>query len=226
MADRGFTVLVGQRYQQLALLGEGGMGCVYRVLDRLTGRQVALKRVALSSLAQTQTVQASVSARSLGSRSSQQPSAQRTFRLALAHEFRTLATLRHPNIVSVLDYGFDEEREPFFTMELLEAPRDLLTATRTASLPEKLGILAQLLRALSYLHRHNIVHRDLKPSNIQVIAGKGGPQLKLLDFGIAFHSGANVELSGTDQAFSTSRRDGLSGSGRYLGGGSLGWAGG
>jgi serine/threonine protein kinase len=197
MADRGFTVLVGQRYQQLALLGEGGMGCVYRVLDRLTGRQVALKRVALSSFAQTQTVQASSSARSLGSRSSQQPSAQRTFRLALAHEFRTLATLRHPNIVSVLDYGFDEEREPFFTMELLETPRDLLTATRTASLPEKLGILAQLLRALSYLHRHNIVHRDLKPSNIQVIAGKGGPQLKLLDFGIAFHSGANVELSGT-----------------------------
>jgi serine/threonine protein kinase len=148
-------VLIGQRYQVMSLLGEGGMGGVYRALDRLTGHEVALKKVQLHPRRrQPGTPEPSDKA----ARSSP---ALRTFRLALAHEFRTLATLRHPNIVGVLDYGFDAEREPFFTMQLLEQPRDLVSATRGADVPEKLAILAQLLRALVYLHRHNIIHRGL-----------------------------------------------------------------
>ena len=88
------------RYQLLAPLGAGSMGAVYRAYDRLSGQDVALKRVTLDSPALDDDSDA--------------------LRLALAHEFRTLAGLRHPNIISVLDYGFDAERQPFFTMELLE----------------------------------------------------------------------------------------------------------
>jgi len=86
-------------------------------------------------------------------------------REALATEFHTLAALRHPNIISVLDYGFDREQTPFFTMELLAAPRTLVAAGADLPPAEKIELVAQLLRALAYLHRHHIVHRDLKPSN-------------------------------------------------------------
>lgn len=153
-------MLIGQRYQVMSLLGAGGMGGVYRALDRLTGQEVALKQVQLGPDGKS---------RAGGGRKDAQPNsntALRTFRLALAHEFRTLATLRHPNIVGVLDYGFDAAREPFFTMQLLRQPSDLLTAARGAELPDKLSLLAQLLRALVYLHRHNIIHRDLKPRKV------------------------------------------------------------
>ncbi len=150
-------MLIGRRYELEGLIGHGGMGRVFRALDRLTGQRVALKQVAMG-------LPAKGPGRG-GTPASDEPPARQTNRIALAHEFRTLATLRHPNIVSVLDYGFDENREPFFTMELLDKPRDLLRATSALSLPEKLDILAQLLRALTYLHRCNIVHRDLKPRN-------------------------------------------------------------
>src|SRR5688572_23484673 len=80
------------RYRLEAKIGSGGMGMVYRVTDRLTQGTVALKRVLL-------------------------PGEELTFtsmdsgidvRLAMAQEFKILASLRHPNIISVLDYGFDE----------------------------------------------------------------------------------------------------------------------
>jgi hypothetical protein len=88
------TAEVGRRYLLLDLIVQGGMGRVYRAVDRLTGQTVALKRVLL------------------GARSDLPPARSLD---ALAQEFRTLSTLRHPNINSVLDYGFDAEHRPYFT---------------------------------------------------------------------------------------------------------------
>src|SRR6516164_3237952 len=76
--------LLGSRYRLLNELGLGGMGRVYRALDRSTGRVVTLKR--------------------LYEERDGEPSSLGAARLALAHEFRLLASLRHPNIISVLDY--------------------------------------------------------------------------------------------------------------------------
>src|SRR5262249_51158423 len=87
----------------------------------------------------------------------------------------------HPNIISVLDYGFDSSKQPFFTMDLLESPKTILEAGSGQPVPTQLDLLAQTLQALVYLHRRGIIHRDLKPDNVLVV----GNQVKVLDLGLA-----------------------------------------
>ena len=184
--------LVGHRYVLLDLLGEGGMGQVFRARDRLTGQIVALKRVRFDSswnseeeeLSSTQ----SVGIPALRGQSLTESLAVRSelpLRLLLAQEFRTLVGLRHPHIISVLDYGFDDEQQPFFTMELLDGASDLLQAGKRLGHRDKLRLLDQTLSALQYLHRRGILHRDLKPRNVLVCEAPEGAQVKVLDFGLA-----------------------------------------
>ena len=172
--------VLGARYQLLNELGHGGMGTVYRALDRLSGRVVTLKRM----------LGVSKSDASFGA-----------FCGALAREFQLLASLRHPNITNVLDYGFDEDRAPYFTMDLEESAQTIIDASRGAALAVQIDLLVQVLRALAYLHRLGIVHCDLKPGNILVVRD----QVKVLDFGLSVHREA-VERS----------RHGLSGTLAYM----------
>ena len=149
--------LIANRYQLLEKLGQGGMGKVYKAYDRLNNQMVALKQVLLTST---------------GSEN-----------IELAQEFRIMASLRHPHIISVLDYGFDSEQRPFFTMELLEHPQSIYAFIKNLTLEQQIQIFVQMLQALNYLHRHNIIHRDIKPENTLIQAG----QLHLLDFGLSAH---------------------------------------
>lgn len=175
--------IVGRRYQLVGQLGQGGMGAVYRAVDRLTGQTVALKRV----VAPSDTLQFD----------SQPHTDTINMRLALAQEFRVLASLRHPHIIDVLDYGFDEEGQPYFTMRLLEGSINLLKAGQGKFLPERVELLIQMLQALAYLHRRGIIHRDLKPGNVMVVEDS----VKVLDFGLAMARGVkteeNEEVAGT-----------------------------
>jgi hypothetical protein len=159
---------MGGRYILQQKIGEGGMGAVYRATDRLTQETVALKQV-------------TVPREKLQFPSQALMSKSEDFRLALAQEFKTLASLRHPHIISVLDYGFDEQRQPYLTMELLENAPNLIEAGRELARPQQIELVVQVLQALTYLHRRNVIHRDLKPSNVLVIEG----QVKVLDFGLA-----------------------------------------
>jgi serine/threonine protein kinase len=168
--------LINQRYRLESIIGQGGMGIVYRALDRLTGTQVALKRVVL----QPQTKDGY-----FGHSSSD------SLRLSISQEFRVLSSLRHPHIISVLDYGFDVSRDPFFTMELLDNPLTVLQAVKNLSNAQKTGLLIQMLQALAYLHRRTVIHRDLKPDNVLVVANK----VKLLDFGLAVESARDEKPS-------------------------------
>lgn len=156
---------IARRYILQEQIGKGGMGVVYRAYDRLARRDVALKRV--TPVAELFNVQSTMESQD--------------FRLSLAREFKLSASLRHPHIVEVLDYGFDSTRQPFFTMELLVNPKTFLDAARGKSQQQKLDYLVQLLHALEYLHRRNIVHHDIKPANVLV----ANEQVKVLDFGLS-----------------------------------------
>jgi serine/threonine protein kinase len=156
--------IISNRYQLEALIGSGGMGAVYRATDLLTDEVIALKRLTIDhqnlEFANADTISS---------------------RMALTQEFHILSGIRHPHIVSVLDYGFDERKQPFFTMELIHNPHTLYSYAVERPLAEKYVLLGQVLHALNYLHRRGILHRDLKPANILVGEGKA----RLLDFGLA-----------------------------------------
>jgi serine/threonine protein kinase len=98
-------------------------------------------------------------------------------------EMQMLALMRHPNIVTFLDAGRDENGEPYFAMEYVEGePITTYCERRRLSVRQRLELFLPVCEAVQYAHRHALLHRDLKPSNILVTA-EGIP--KLLDFGIA-----------------------------------------
>lgn len=160
---------VTPRYEILRCIGVGGMGVVYEARDRLKRAHVALKRLHSGSLDREH--------------------------LSLAREFEALATLRHPNIVAVLDYGFTASAEPFLSLELLEGFARIDEAAVGATWSTRASWMLQALRALAYIHARGIVHRDVKPGNILV----SSQTLKVLDFGIAIrpNPGEAPALAGT-----------------------------
>jgi tetratricopeptide (TPR) repeat protein len=169
--------MISERFSILDEIGRGGMGTVYRVRDRLSGQEVALKRVMLP----------------VESLEFMSMSDHEDIRLALTDEFRTLASLRHPNIISVQSYGFDNERQPYFSMELLANVTDIVSFAREQSFEDRIELAIQLLHGLRYLHRRNILHRDLKPSNVLVADGN----VKIVDFGLAATTEKASGLGGT-----------------------------
>ncbi|NDJ53217.1 MAG: tetratricopeptide repeat protein, partial [Chloroflexi bacterium] len=162
-------ISINNRYRLLEQIGEGGMGAVFKAHDRLEKQDVALKQVQLSPY-------------ELAFASKPGTDDTGKLRSALAREFRILAGLRHPYIVSVLDYGFDEKQVPYYTMDFIEQAQTITDYAAGRSDEEKVRLLIHSLEALTYLHRRRIIHRDLKPSNILV---KPDGSVQVMDFGIS-----------------------------------------
>lgn len=158
-------------------LGEGGMGTVYRA-TQLTNRQtVALKLVPLHE--------------ATSSAGATEPDVY--LRMALAREFQTLASLHHPNVIRVQNYGFDDQHGPYYTMELLRDARNIVEAGQGQPESVQVRLIANLLRALSYIHRRGVLHRDVKPGNVLVVEGEA----KLLDFGLAIGVTQEADFTGS-----------------------------
>jgi len=158
------------RYRVIGRIGRGGMGMVYRGLDETLEREVALK---------TLTTEGTLDEES-----------RRRFEI----EAKAAAKLQHPNIVTVFELSQDRG-VPYIAMELLPGTdlEALLRAGEPLLFQEKLEIVIQICRGLSYAHEHGVVHRDIKPSNIRLL---DDGTAKIMDFGIAKLGGQNLTKSG------------------------------
>jgi serine/threonine-protein kinase len=154
------------KYEVIDQIGRGGMGTIYRALDPILQRPVALK--VISNLEVTPELRA------------------RFFR-----EAQACARIAHPNIVIVHDMGEDNGRL-FIVMELLEGEelRHIIGRPAQLGLRDKLDIVRQICEGLHFAHQKGVVHRDIKPANILVL--RNG-QVKILDFGIAQIAGVATQ---------------------------------
>ncbi len=162
-------------------LGEGGMGEVFEAEHPTLGRNVAVKVLARHF--------------------STEPAVAQRFMA----EARTLASLRHPHIVDIFDFG-ELDGHLYYVMELLRG-QDLEKVMKTRGRFElaEVGLyVQQICSALEAAHARNIVHRDLKPANIFVTVGES-LHLKLMDFGIAkvVHGEGRASMTGTGQILGT-----------------------
>ena len=148
------------RYQILERVGKGGMGVLYRGIDPVLDREVAIKVMLVDFSDDTEQM-----------------------RPRFYREAQAAARLQHPNIVTIFEFAEDNNM-PFIVMEFLRGtPLDArLASPIPLTIDDKLNIVAQLCSALNYAHAQGIVHRDIKPANIFVLPDGS---VKLLDFGVA-----------------------------------------
>lgn len=171
--------LVGEDYEIERVLGSGGFGITYLAKDKSLGIQVAIKEYFPASLAYRD-AGATVGASTDANRESYDWGLER-----FLSEARTLARLRHPNIVRVSRY-FRENGTAYMVLGFVVG-QDLeawLRSRRRAPTQEELdAIVGPLIDALEVVHKADVVHRDIKPANIYIQKSDGAPIL--LDFGAA-----------------------------------------
>jgi Protein kinase domain len=158
------------RYYVLRKLGSGGMGAVYVGHDPRLNREVALK--VLPPVTESS------------------PDARRRFEA----EAQAVAALRHPNIVTVFEFG-EEDGAPFIAMELLPGVSlaDAIRDRTAITTDDKLRMTGEICLALQQAHDRGIVHRDVKPANIWI---EPTGLVKLLDFGIAKQADFGLTMTG------------------------------
>jgi hypothetical protein len=177
-------VVLQRRYRLEALLGEGGMGSVWRAHDLELGRTVAVKQVRLAGLPDAQADAA----------------CRRTLR-----EAQIASRLHHPNVITVFDVlrirnDSTGREEPWLVLEYV--PSRTLAETLRDDGPlvprEAAAVGEQIAAALDAAHAEGIVHRDVKPGNILIASARPGhpARVKLTDFGISHAPGA-ADITGT-----------------------------
>jgi serine/threonine-protein kinase len=149
------------RYEIESLIGEGGMGRVYKARDPAIGRTVAIKTLNVDL----------------------EPAQFEEFKQRFFREARTAGRLQHSNVVTIYDVG-EQDGLAYITMEYVEGKtlREVMDAESPLKVDTACRIAAEVAAGLAVAHRQGVVHRDVKPSNIMV--GPGGT-VKLMDFGIA-----------------------------------------
>ena len=156
------------RYNIIGELGQGAMGTVYKAVDPLIDRVVAIKTINLT-LAMDE---------------------KDEYESRFYQEAKAAGRLSHPNIVTIYDVGKSGEIA-YIAMEFLQGRelRDALNDSKRLPIEQVINIVSQVAQGLAYAHEHGIVHRDIKPSNIMIV--REG-HVKITDFGIARMASAAV----------------------------------
>jgi len=170
--------LFAERYELEELVGTGGMSSVYRAHDKLLERHVALKVMHEQFTADSDYVE--------------------RFR----REARSVAQLSHPNIVTVIDRGEQDDRQ-YIVFEYCDGENLKSLLEREGPLPEReaIGLALQIARALGFAHAQGLVHRDVKPQNVLL---NGDGRAKVTDFGIARSLDVHGGLTQTGTVMGTS----------------------
>ncbi|MCU0780079.1 MAG: WD40 repeat domain-containing serine/threonine protein kinase, partial [Akkermansiaceae bacterium] len=149
-------------YELIDILGEGGMGSVWRARQlHPVEREAALKIIKLG-----------MDTRELVSR--------------FEAERQSLAMMDHPGIARVYEAGATDEGRPYFAMELVDGePVTDYCVSHKLPVEERLRLFIEICAAVAHAHRKGVLHRDIKPSNVMVVARPRGAQVKVIDFGIA-----------------------------------------
>ncbi|MFL5538889.1 MAG: serine/threonine-protein kinase, partial [Longimicrobiaceae bacterium] len=191
MPQSGFeSLLAGHRlagrYHVEEVIGRGGFAAVYRATDERLGRTVAVKVITHSAGA---------------------PELRDEIQKRFQREARAIASLHHPNVVTVYDFGTDETLGlDFLVMELLEGEvlSERLRRAEPLAVDEALRILVDAAAGVEAGHRAGLVHRDLKPGNVFLALGDHGgpPRVYVLDFGIArFTEAETTQLTRSGRSF-------------------------
>jgi len=154
------TPILG-RYKIVSEIGQGAMGTVYKAVDPIIDRTVAIKTINLNLSKQE----------------------LEEYEQRFQQEIKAAGRLNHPNIVTIYDVG-KTEQVAYMAMEFLEGQelKDIIASGKLLPTEQVVDIIAQVADGLWFAHEQDIVHRDVKPSNIMVL--KGGIA-KITDFGIA-----------------------------------------
>ncbi len=152
-------------FEMQNLVGHGGMGSVFKVLEKSSGNTLAIK------LMKEELVKDSVSVK------------------RFEQEVQACMSLSHPNLINVHGFGRTEDGKPYLIMDYIEGKslQELLAAEGLLEVDRALAIFINVCSAISVVHENGIVHRDIKPSNIMILKNQSGQeeQVKVLDFGIA-----------------------------------------
>ncbi len=173
-ASKGIGTVVAGRYELVEVIGEGGMGSVYRASQsEPVKRQVALKLI-----------RAGMDSRGVLAR--------------FDAERQALALMDHPNIARIYDGGMTQSGQPFFVMELVEGvPITDYCDRKRLPVRARLELFVAVCQAVQHAHQKGIIHRDLKPANVLVAEVDGRPTPKVIDFGVA----KATEVKLTDMSF-------------------------
>jgi len=160
------------KYEILSTLGRGGMGVVYKARDPMIDRIVAVKTILVG----------------------EEAAGDESLLDRLHMEARSAGRLQHPNIVTVFDFG-EQDDLSYIVMEYVEGINlaRLIDERKPLGLDSKISILIQIAEGLAYAHEHGVVHRDMKPSNVCVTA-RG--TAKILDFGLARFDSTRLTKTG------------------------------
>jgi serine/threonine-protein kinase len=164
--DEDLPRLLGGRYRLEAVIGHGGMGVVYRGVDRMMKRPIAVKLI-----------------RAIDGIELDDEVAGRFLR-----EAKNTARVQHPHIVQVFDLGRTDEGALYLVMELLEGESLSARMRKDTSMDPAaaIHIARQICEALEVAHTAGVIHRDLKPANVQLLRRGGDDSfVKVLDFGVA-----------------------------------------